>query len=230
MTPPQLAASRGQWFLAFLIALWSVYAFKGFFLPIQSSAQFWTVDLFYYVALPTLALAIASWILQRPLSELVHPRIGTGPAASVDLQVALGFVLVIAHFGLLFPIRSWASASPEVFTTFMPMQLNYTQIANDLGPYKILGVLYFAATAALVEEYFFRGFFARFFLERASPASWRYVTVSAALFAVYHWHIGIGTVLLSLGTGVLAAVVVLKTRTLLPVVGAHFVIDVISFT
>jgi len=214
-------------FFAALLVLWALQAAKGFLLPFRSEAHFWAVDLTYFVVIPLVALPILARLSGRPVRELLSLRL-PGKVASWWAVTGYTLLMIVAYFAMLYVVRELAVAYPAAFAG-VPSQINYGTIAAGLGPWKMAAVLYFALTASLVEEYLYRGFMGRYFLERPVPRPAIYVLVSSILFATFHWHVGLATVLLALGMGVVAALIVSRTRTLAPVLIAHFVVDVISF-
>lgn len=96
------------------------------------------------------------------------------------------------------------------------------------------GFLYFfdltfgLALVALHEEIVSRRL-AALALARFCCSAWSLVPASAALFAVFHWWTGLGSMLACFVFGIVAMTCYRRTGALWPVVLAHYALDVIAF-
>lgn len=229
-TPATLEAARRPWLLGIVAVAWALHMAKGFLLPVETREQFWTLDVAYFVVLPALLAVAARVATGLPFRELLSPVLPPWPTVSFAPQFAAALWMVIVYFVSVVPVRIAAAVWPEAFTQGLPSLVDYRAIAREAGAWQPLAVLYFALTAALVEEYVYRGMLGRYFLDRPDPRAGAYVAVSVALFASFHWHTGLATLLVSIPTGLFAAIVVVRLRRLAPVIVAHFAIDAFAFS
>ena len=87
--------------------------------------------------------------------------------------------------------------------------------------------MYFAATAAFVEEIYYRGLTWRLLEGCYSPGLRKlvYVLGGSCFFAAIHWENGSPELIATYVYGMAACVWYLRLRTLWPLVLAHFTID-----
>jgi membrane protease YdiL (CAAX protease family) len=91
-----------------------------------------------------------------------------------------------------------------------------------------LMVFYFSITAALSEEFYFRGVlrFSTFALIRnKQTAKWVFILGSALLFGLTHWKTGLTNMTNAFFFGLVAARLYLWTNSLWPLMAAHFLVD-----
>lgn len=80
----------------------------------------------------------------------------------------------------------------------------------------------------VVEELVFRGYMVTF-INRFTENSTVIVAISAVIFGLAHWSLGLHAVLITSIIGAVFMIVYLKTRALPPIMLAHFVINFIDF-
>lgn len=98
-------------------------------------------------------------------------------------------------------------------------------------PWNAMVILYFASSAALIEEGVFRGLFWAYFSSlspRYCPKFW-YVAVTSLLFASAHSEQGPHGVIAAFSFGIAASLLYLQLRNLWPLIFGHFIIDVMAF-
>lgn len=92
---------------------------------------------------------------------------------------------------------------------------------------KLWAVLVLSPTAALCEEFVYRGYLLSW-LMRATGLEWLAVTVSSAAFGAAHFYQGVPGMLRAAVFGALLAFPVLVTGSLYPSMAAHFLIDAVA--
>jgi len=99
------------------------------------------------------------------------------------------------------------------------------------GDARYVAIFYLAITAAVFEEIFFRGLIWRLVYSSATPYNKAvvYIAISSILFGLVHWENGIPEVLAAMIFGIVACILYLRLRNLLPLIFAHFVIDMVNF-
>lgn len=185
----------------------------------HSAPLYWVVDVLKFVAIPVGTLVFLAWRYRIGAARYGLARENLGGIAGLTLLAA--FLLELAYqIGLSISWFLPLGAQSEAF---------YLNIMPS-GASRIAVTIYFAATAAFVEEIVFRGlpllYFQRAF---ASVPKGLYILVSSTCFSLIHWTNGPHEVVGTWLFGVAAAILYLQIRTLWPLVGAHFLIDAYHF-
>lgn len=193
-----------------------------------SPAAFHGYDFFHYVALPG---ACALWVWREGkirAADLGLNRAGEVPGEgfllSLGLALVLGLVYKLSQYGLEALLPKWNL----LWTSDFQWEQALSKSAWRPGM-----VIYYAATAAVIEEITFRGCL-RWLLagggaEPSRRSAWRFVWMSSLLFGASHWEQGLAPMLAATAFGLAAALAYLKLRGLWPLIAAHFLIDVASF-
>ena len=92
------------------------------------------------------------------------------------------------------------------------------------GDFKLATILFFAVTAGVVEEFYYRGLCRELFCQDTRNQT-LYVLVSASLFAVAHWEGGTNSIAVSFLMGIFLAGSYLRIRNLWPLVAGHIAVD-----
>ena len=222
-----MQASRSDVVLLACGPITLLFILDGFFkqaLYVCSPPLFWLFDAVKFVLLPA---AILIWLARR------H---GIGPAQYGMHAVAeseswghfLGLTIFLALvLALVFSVARYAAW----FILDVPEQtLFYKSIRPD-GWLGVPVVVYYSATAGIVEEIFCRALPLLYLKERfgKSPPGGAYVIATAFLFGFGHWENGNLEVVATFGYGLFASALYLKLRDLWPLIGAHTLIDVWAF-
>jgi len=190
---------------------------------VDNPVIFWILDVFAWVILP----ASIAFILIRK-HGMSFRDVGLGnPFTGMKESLRLINVAVIATVVLFFSHRV-AFTGLSVFFPDQPTFSYQTMIPGD-GNTRYLVICYFAITAGIVEEFYYRGLLLR--VVRCFDAKDSlYLLVSPILFALAHWEQGLAGVGASWVFGVLACIVYLRLRNLRPLITSHIVIDLILFS
>jgi len=188
-----------------------------------SPGIFWIADVVTHVVIPAVMLIILMKYCRITPADygLAAPHNGLGEM--------LG--LVVFATGLY-----WISYKPVAaffghLLLSEPSPLTYVDVIPEQPLAKMAVALYFSSSAAVFEEIMYRGLpllYATRVLPRTRVAV-SYTFVSAILFGLAHWENGVHEVIGTATLGVVACAMYLKTRTLWPLIGAHFLIDMMSF-
>jgi membrane protease YdiL (CAAX protease family) len=188
-----------------------------------SPPAFWLLDAFTHVVLPA---GLLIWLAHShgitPMQYgLRMPRHGitdfVGLTCLATVILWLCYRPVAAFFGNLL------GSEAESFTYLEAMPAQF-------GARLIIGV-YFSASAALFEEIMYRGLpylYLEGYVARRSLTA-VYTGCSAVLFGMAHWENGLHEVVATFSLGCAACVFYAKTRTLLPLLMAHFLIDIVMY-
>jgi len=152
----------------------------------------------------------------------------------------------LSSFGLRGPDVRWLSALSVLYTVLAMSYFAFRALALQVIPEepsfdlaellpggwaRLPVVLYLCATAAFVEEFFYRGVM----LEALAPAgsgpgrSSAYVLASSILFGLSHFENGSVEIFATGLFGVVAAVFALRIRNLWPLIAGHFATDFLAF-
>jgi len=104
----------------------------------------------------------------------------------------------------------------------------YETVIPETGIGRQVVVLYFAASAGLVEEFPFRGLLYRAAQELGRPRLF-FVLVSPLLFSLVHWESGTANLLATWVYGLFVAAAYLLLRNLWPLIFGHVLTDLIWF-
>lgn len=220
--------SRANAVLAGLLPVAVIFVFDGFFkqaLYGYSPALFWAFDVLKFVVIPA---AILIWLARRfsiRPSAYGMRRMSRNEGWLRFLGLTAFLVIVLS---LVFRATVWISlmiVRPAGSGAF------YGSIVPE-GWLHFPVVLYFAATAGFVEEIFFRALPLVYLKERFGsgiPVA-AYLLGTSFLFASMHWENGAHELAATFMYGLLAGALYLRLRDLWPLIGAHVLIDVWSFS
>lgn len=188
-----------------------------------SPMAFWIADVLTHVILPA---SMLTWLALRydlwPRDYGFTPWLGR----QADL---LGLTLLATA---LF----WVSYKP-VAAFFGHLLLSegaavtYVDVMPGSPLARLLVAVYFSVSAAVFEEIMYRGLPHAYCMRGfAAARPGLYVLLSAALFGMAHWENGLHEILGTGCLGLLACALYLKIQTLWPLIGAHFIVDMASFS
>lgn len=187
-----------------------------------STAGFWLADGVTHVAVPALMLV---WLAVR---HDVKPR-------DYGLAGWRGKYRELLGLSLLAMGLFWISYKP-VATFFGHLLqsegalVTYVDVIPAQPFARFLVAIYFSLSAAVFEEIMYRGLPHVYFMRGwCVPRPAAYVLCSTVLFGMAHWENGAHEILGTACLGLFACALYLKIRTLWPLIGAHFVVDMVSF-
>jgi len=181
------------------------------------------VDFFEWVVLPAL-----TFLLLRRLGSITLRDCGlAGDLRPHELLAAL-FLCTLTLF--LVNLFGGRILGPILFGyPENPFRMDLALAA--LGPFSTLGVFYLSATAGVCESLFFLALPWLWF-SGASASRWKgaaFAALSAAVFALGHWETGLASVTGGFLFQLLAVAWYRRLKSLWPIIGAHFLIDLFWF-
>jgi len=184
---------------------------------------YWSFELSYWVALPIVVFALAMQRTGLGFADLgLHTTLGNRQQPWLLLLMCLLFSLVAyAVEGMTRGLAIEFIHSGGLF--------GYGQVMPADPMLHRVVAIYFALTAAIVEELYFRGWLYRL-CQRAGNPQLLFVSVSTPLFALIHWENGPGDTLVAAVVGLFFALSYLELKNLWPLITAHFIIDLINFS
>jgi len=201
---------------------------NGFYNPIliKKPLCFWTVDILGLAILPAV---IYFWGRRQNLfsNRELGFHFDVWGKAKFDR-----FILAMIVMPLLFSVG---------FTAFLNLGFDllggrfegpvfsYNWTLHGRGALRTTQAVYYALTAGLVEEFYYRGLFRLLFKNTALHLV-LYVLLSAAIFSSVHWEGGAAKLFATFVLGLLAAGAYLYLKNLWPLVFGHFLADLFFFS
>ncbi len=185
---------------------------------------FWIAEIIYWVILPS---AIFTYLIKyqsltwRDLG--IHQRIQNihNPAGVLFLCLLFACFSYTIYQSCISLTRYIVSDAPGLFS--------YTSMQSKFYLYKLLSALFFAATAAIVEELYYRGLLYKI-IESFNYHKIIYLVFSPLLFALAHWEQGVDGLISNLMFGFIFCLFYMKLRNLWPLITGHFIVDYIYFS
>jgi hypothetical protein len=199
--------------LIILAVLSSIFLLNDFlFLTAKSYGMWLLID--YSSRL--LAVGIALALVRRKISGAAEFGL-TG----IPFRSGLSWLLLLTATGILID---------QVGSRFLEQFLPLTQLAlmpkSDNSFVNIFDLTFGVALVAVSEEAVFRGYCFSALHDRLSPLA--LVALSAVLFGMIHWSQGLHAVVSTALWGILPMVSMIRTRSIIPAVIAHYITDVVS--
>ena len=215
----------------FVIAI-APHLLNGFYNPLLADrpALFWSVDVLGNVVLQCVIFAVG---FRRGLftrSDLGLDRRVAGrrsDAAFVGCLVLIPPVLFRADGRS----REFGVATFE--RNYLAVPFAWADMVPDRGPqtggWRLIAVVYLAASAGVTEELIFRGLLRRTFGGGGVLRAVAFVIASTVTFTAVHWEAGVIGMSEASGFGLAAAMLFALTRSLWPLVVGHALIDLRYF-
>lgn len=219
-------ANNNACLAAILLITILVGAIEGLYLPLLNPLQFWISDLASKVALPIALL----W--------LAHKKCKIAPSdygLECDRPYPLREWLALSIFCaiLLYTVDVLGRAIGQYAKTSLPafgnIHFTYADILTDGALPFWFALCYFAVTAGVFQEIFYRGLFKT--LQDRVLGSRRpviYVLLSSFVFGLVHWKGGILNVVQATAVGMTLSILYVKFGDLKPLIVAHTTIDVLQ--
>jgi len=185
---------------------------------------FWIFDVLGWVILPSLILVY----LYKYYGICLHDYGLAKTTNAFQRREMLNWaVLATFMLGMYYFAFSWLAW--KVITIETPV-FSYTNMVPE-GDARYFTIFYLAATAAVFEEIFYRGLIWRLVYTSNINANkpYLYIFISSSLFGLVHWENGLPEVFSTMIFGAVACVIFLRLRNLLPLIAAHFFIDLVIF-
>jgi len=189
-----------------------------------SPLLFWLVDMLGWIVLPSAILYYIYRYYGIGLRDYGFTALNSAYQRReiISWSFLATFILSIYYFA--FGWLAWEFIDSPISS------FSYGGVVPE-GDSRYLAIFYLAITAAIFEEIFFRGLIWRLVYSSALPynKSVIYVVVSSVLFGLVHWENGVPEIFAAMVFGIVACVLYLRLRNLIPLIFAHFCIDVFNF-
>lgn len=191
-------------------------------LVFKNPPLYWALELAYWVAIPT---AVFWYAVRR--GGFRFAEIGLSGEIRGRRNLAL-LVLLCAVFCPLDAIL-YKELYAYFSTRFPPSPVfAYESVVPEQGISRQVVAIYFALTAGIVEELYYRGLCFRIASFFPRPVV-LYLALSPLLFALIHWEGGMANVCATYAFGMIQAVAFLGMRNLWPLIAGHVYTDYVWF-
>lgn len=209
---------RRNLILCFLIILIPL-ELNGFYNPYlaKSPNVYWFCDIFSWIFLPTIVFAI---MIHGHLVNFKELGLQESKPTFQYYLTSLFFIIVMTFLLYNGYVAAKAIAYQAWPHNYWEVSFSYVGIAAQSPGLKKLMILYFAFTAGVVEEIYFRGILRTFFSE-SILGKISFVLVSSLLFSSVHWEQGVRGLFATFVFGILAATYYVCRKDLWPLIGGH---------
>jgi membrane protease YdiL (CAAX protease family) len=187
-------------------------------------AIFWGFELFSWVVLPGIIFGYLFKFQHITWDDL-------GLHNKINRQKNLGTLVFLCVLAVLFtyPLDKIFTRIAVAFVGYIPPYFYYQSMQPNMLLLKWLSTIYFALSAGIVEELYYRGLFYKI-AESTSNPKLLYLLLSPAIFAIAHWEQGMDNVLETYLFGIIASLFYLKFKNLWPLIFGHVVTDYVWFS
>ena len=189
----------------------------------QNPYLYWSFEILIWVVIPLAVVGFLTRIPDFRFSDLGF-RVGIWGRNSVELLALICILFAFADYWIYaFLIEGFVS----VFGSNSLFQ--YSAVIPDDRVHRVIVIGYFAVSAGLVEEFFFRGMIFKTLAGLKYQVA-LFVLISPVLFSLIHWESGLANLISTYAFGVFSAAAFLILRNIWPLVIGHIVTDVIWFS
>ena len=190
---------------------------------VRWQAAYWAFELLCWVGIPALVIVLAATRGgMRPADIGLNANLFGRPNLLLLglLCVAFGPVELFIYKGAYTLLRE-AFPAPALFS--------YESVVPQAAWLRVLVAAYFALSAGIVEEIYFRGLFHKLAGTFPRPAT-TYLVASPLCFALVHWEDGPANLAATYLIGLLCALAYLGLRNLWPLIFGHVYTDYVWFS
>lgn len=188
----------------------------------QDFATYWIIELTIWILLPI--------VIFSALSKHTNLYLYNLGMNSKIIGVESIWAIVLGCFflsPLIYMIYTWLYSYFQAVYPSQPF-FSYHQVLPENPLSRTLTAFYFAITAGIVEELYFRGLLFKL-VEQLKYGSIVFVGLSPILFAAIHWENGLSNVLATFTFGILSALLFLALKNLWPLIIGHGFTDFIIY-
>ncbi len=205
---------------AFAVSAYTALVFsKLIWLPLLDGSAFWIADFFCFVVFP-FVVAKSLGMLSLPSFGFGHKRVGNRSTGEFLFCVLITYLcLIIATKIGSFLGDKVAIAYPDNFKALY----SYASKIPNQQMLRFLVMVYFAATAAVVEEVVYRGLLSHAVGKYILP-KWQmiaFILISTISFGIIHIGTGISNTASAIFAGLVLSIAFTKTKDIRVTIAAH---------
>jgi membrane protease YdiL (CAAX protease family) len=204
----------------FVITYTAVVFSKIAWLPLLNGAAFWIADIVSFVFFPL--------ILAKRLNLFALPAYVLPGKFKQKLSILeLIFFILITYLCLLIAIKIGLFLGlkiAKINPNFFPPLYSYASKIPAQSILKFVVLIYFAVTAAIIEETVYRGYLSHAIAEYV-PQKWQivsFIATSTLIFGMIHLGTGIANTVSAIFAGFVLAIAYVKTKDIRVPIAAHF--------
>lgn len=184
---------------------------------------FWGFELFSWVVLPSIIFGYLFKFQHLSWDDLgIHNKINH------TKNIKTLFFLCVVAVLFTYPLNKICNQIAVAFVGNIPSYFSYHSIQPNILLLKWLSALYFALSAGIIEELYYRGLLYKI-VKSASHPRLLYLLLSPAFFAIVHWEQGMDGILSNYIFGMCAGLFYLKFKNLWPLILGHVITDYLWF-
>ena len=191
-----------------------------------SPVLYWVCDIAAWIVIPALV-----FVFLIRYSDINLNKLGLNlPCKSGKDALWFVFLCVLVFLVLYYGYTLTKSFAESVIgINYFAVDFSYESLIPEGGFLGILVLVYFSATAGIVEEIYYRGIFRLLFGESVLQKI-LYVMISSVIFSSVQWELGIYNLLPSFVFGLIASIYFVFQRNLYPLILGHTVTNIILFS
>ncbi len=184
---------------------------------------YWSFELLTWILIPALGIFLLTRIRGFSFGELGFHRRIFG-LRSLPLLIVVSVVFAPACYRIYWHFVDWVSRAIPAGGFF-----HYETVIPESGALQLLVVVYFALTAGIFEEIFFRGALHRGLagIKHATPL---FLALSPLLFSLIHWENGLSALVTTWLFGLFMSLAYLLLRNIWPLIIGHSFTDLLWFS
>jgi len=196
---------------------------NGFYNPytVNYPILYWFIEIVTWVLIP-IALVFLG------IKNRYFNWEGIGLSAMVRGKERIGLLILLSVvFSIVFIIlyEQFISLSKDIFpVNHFAVHFSYKDVIPQSGILWFMTTLFFALTAGVVEEFYYRGILSRFFKSGLLHVV-SFILISSFLFSLIHWEGGLRSIFSTFAIGIIFAIAYRSTGNLIPVIVGHSVLD-----
>ncbi|NNL43613.1 MAG: CPBP family intramembrane metalloprotease [Desulfobacterales bacterium] len=204
------------------------FLINGFYNPtiVKIPTLYWFIEILTWVAFPI-------WIYWYGIKKQIFSRNIVGINLKIFNKRNLPLLFLFSIIAILtFPIvynSSFIYAQNHYPINYLKVNFSYSQILPGRGIKYFFILLYFSATAGIVEEFYLKGLLRSIF-KNTFFSILAFVIISATIFSSLHWEGGVWGLFATFIFGIFSATFYATTKNLWPNVIGHFATDYLWFT
>jgi hypothetical protein len=200
---------------------------NGFYNPAIAKIQiiYWLIEIITWVVLPI-------WIYMYGIKRQIFSKDNVGINIKIFGKRNHPFLFLISIIAILtFPLvynSSFFYAQKHFPINHLKVNFSYSQILPGSGIRYIFVLLYFSATAGVVEEFYLKGLLGTIFKNTVFGIL-AFILISATLFSSLHWEGGVWGLFATFVFGIYTTTFYAISKNLWPNVLGHFITDYLWF-
>lgn len=191
----------------------------------ETPSLYWAVELISWVVLP---IGIYLYGSQRGLFNVQTTGFSTPWPKTILRLIGAVFAILVLPFLIREVNLSLTFYFHDLFPNAPNADFSYHDVLPAAGSARYATTIFLAVTAALTEEFYYRGLFRQLF-SRGFLGSFLFILTSSVVFASVHWEQGLAGLCITFFFGLFVAALFCATKNLWPLILGHYLTDAYWF-